>query len=57
MIKSLFCAALMILLLPAPRTLAQVSLDVSKITCDQFSRYTITDPKNIALWLSGYRRP
>jgi acid stress chaperone HdeB len=33
---------------------AQVSLDVAKVTCDQFSGYKITDPKNIALWLSGY---
>jgi len=33
---------------------AQVTLDVSKITCDQFTGYKITDPRNIAIWLSGY---
>jgi hypothetical protein len=33
---------------------AQVTLDVSKITCDQFTLYRITDPQNIAIWLSGY---
>ena len=33
---------------------AQVMIDVSKITCDQFRSYTITDPNNIALWVSGY---
>jgi acid stress chaperone HdeB len=33
---------------------AQVAIDVSKITCEQFRSYTITDPNNIALWLSGY---
>ncbi len=33
---------------------AQVTLDISKITCEQFRGYTITDPNNIALWLSGY---
>ena len=33
---------------------AQVTLDVAKITCDQFTLYKITDPQNIALWLSGY---
>ncbi len=33
---------------------AQVTLDVSKITCDQFTLYKITDPQNIAIWLSGY---
>lgn len=33
---------------------AQVTLDVSKITCDQYVGYKITDPHNIATWLSGY---
>ncbi len=33
---------------------AQVTIDVSKITCEQFRSYAITDPTNIALWLSGY---
>jgi acid stress chaperone HdeB len=33
---------------------AQVTIDVAKITCEQFRNYTITDPNNIALWLSGY---
>src|SRR5437868_12618159 len=33
---------------------AQVTLDLSKVTCDQWSGYKITNPQNIALWLSGY---
>jgi acid stress chaperone HdeB len=33
---------------------AQITIDVSKITCQQFRGYAITDPNNIALWLSGY---
>ena len=33
---------------------AQVTVDVAKITCDQFSGFKITDPLNIAIWLSGY---
>jgi hypothetical protein len=33
---------------------AQVMLDVAKITCDQFTGYKITNPQNIANWLSGY---
>ena len=33
---------------------AQVSLDLAKVTCDQWSGYKITNPQNIALWLSGY---
>ena len=39
-------------MVPAAR--AQVTLDVSKITCDQFTGYKITNPQNIAIWLSGY---
>jgi hypothetical protein len=33
---------------------AQVTIDVAKITCDQFTLYKVTDPQNIAMWLSGY---
>ena len=33
---------------------AQVVLDMSKVTCDQFTGYKITNPQNISIWLSGY---
>ena len=33
---------------------AQVVVDVSKITCDQFATYKIEKPEYIAIWLSGY---
>src|SRR6476646_2271397 len=33
---------------------AQMSLDVSKITCDQFVHHKIGNPRMIAAWLSGY---
>jgi len=33
---------------------AQVTLYVSKVTCDQWAGYKITNPQNIALWLSGF---
>ena len=33
---------------------AQVTLDISKVTCDQFARYQITNPANIIIWLNGY---
>jgi acid stress chaperone HdeB len=33
---------------------AQVSLDIAKLTCQQFVSYKIADPKLIAIWLSGY---
>jgi hypothetical protein len=32
-----------------PAARAQVTIDVSKITCDQFNGYKVTNPKNIAM--------
>lgn len=34
---------------------AQVTLDVSKITCWQFVTYKVTNPQFIAIWMSGYQ--
>ena len=33
---------------------AQVQIDVSKITCEQFLLFKITDPQKLAIWLNGY---
>jgi acid stress chaperone HdeB len=33
---------------------AQVTIDLSKVTCDQYVGYKITNPQNISIWLSGY---
>jgi acid stress chaperone HdeB len=49
-----FGSALIFALSAVPAARAQVMLDVSKITCDQFAGYKITTPQNIAIWLSGY---
>jgi acid stress chaperone HdeB len=55
MIKLMLGAVAFIVFLGAvPAARAQVTLDVSKITCDQFAGYKITNPQNIAIWLSGY---
>jgi len=37
-----------------PPARAQVTLDVTKITCEQYNSYKVTNPQNIAIWLSGY---
>ena len=37
-----------------PAAQAQVTLDISKVTCDQFNAYKITNPQNIAIWVNGY---
>jgi acid stress chaperone HdeB len=55
MTKSLFVASGLIFIPVAVLTAqAQVTLDVSKITCDQFVGYKVTNPQNIAIWLNGY---
>jgi hypothetical protein len=33
---------------------AQVTIDVSKITCEQFWLRKVADPDKVALWISGY---
>jgi acid stress chaperone HdeB len=33
---------------------AQVTIDVAKISCEQFILFKVTDPQKIAIWLSGY---
>jgi hypothetical protein len=52
--RALLLPALALALLPWSQAKSQVTLDVSKITCDQFTGYKITSPNNIALWLHGY---
>ena len=33
---------------------AQVTVDVSKVTCDQFLQHKVSNPRYIAVWLSGF---
>ena len=33
---------------------AQITLDVSKVTCEQFWLRKIANPEKIAIWLSGF---
>ncbi len=33
---------------------AQTTIDVAKISCDQFVLMTVAEPDYIAIWLSGY---
>ena len=33
---------------------AQVTIDVSKLTCHQFATYKVASPNDIAIWLNGY---
>ena len=33
---------------------AQLTVDMSKVTCKQFITYEITDGRSLSIWLSGY---
>ena len=33
---------------------AQVTIEVAQITCRQFLAFNVADPRDIAIWLSGY---
>ena len=52
--SKLTTAILMIALGLCPAARAQVTVDVAKITCDQYTSFKITDPQNVAIWLSGF---
>jgi len=45
---------LLLALLTSMPVNAQVTLDVSKITCEQFWLRKVADPDKVALWISGY---
>ena len=52
--KSAKPLVMLVALLAAPAARAQVTVDVSKITCEQFLGFSVADPRDIAIWLSGY---
>jgi acid stress chaperone HdeB len=54
MSKSVLAACGLVLALAVPVAQAQVTIDISKITCDQFMGYKIIKPNSLAMWLSGY---
>jgi len=41
-------------LLSATLVHGQISIDVSKVTCDQFAQGKIGEPRTTAVWLNGY---
>jgi acid stress chaperone HdeB len=43
-----------IILLSASIAHAQVTIDVSKVTCDQFAQSKMGEPRTTAIWLNGY---
>jgi acid stress chaperone HdeB len=51
--KIILLGSLLVLLAAAPAG-AQVTIDVSKITCEQYLLARVATPEKIAIWLSGY---
>src|SRR5262249_47444956 len=49
------CILVVIFALGASRSAqSQVTIDVTKLNCDQFVHHKISEPRLIAAWLSGY---
>jgi acid stress chaperone HdeB len=46
--------ALLVAIVGSAPSRAQVTLDVAKITCQQFATFKIASPQLIAVWVSGY---
>ena len=47
-------AIFLVMCLAAPAARAQVMIEVSKITCEQYLSFSVADPRDINIWLSGY---
>jgi acid stress chaperone HdeB len=47
-------AIFLVMCLAAPAARAQVMIEVSKITCEQYLSFSVADPRDINMWLSGY---
>ena len=50
------CLAMLLLMLFAfSAAQAQTTVDVAKITCDEFTDLQVATPDTIAIWLNGYQ--
>jgi len=47
-------AIFFVMFLATPAARAQVTIEVSKITCEQYLNFSVGDPRDINIWLSGY---
>jgi acid stress chaperone HdeB len=54
MISKVILSGLVIVASLATVARAQVTIDASKITCEQYVFSKVADPRSIALWMSGY---
>jgi acid stress chaperone HdeB len=46
--------AIILITLLAPDAHAQVTIEASKITCEQHLAFSVADPRDINIWLNGY---
>lgn len=52
--RSISFLALLTIVASPTAGLAQVTIDVAKITCDQFIAGKVADSRSVTVWLSGY---
>ena len=44
----------MLVLAATAASKAQVTIDVSKVSCEQFALYKVASPETLAIWVHGY---
>jgi len=54
MTKSALVVSILLTAVVISAAQAQVTVEVSEITCEEFASYKVMDPEKIAIWLSGY---
>ena len=52
--RMLAACGLALALVGVPIAQAQGTIDISRVTCDQYLGYRTINPDDIAMWLSGY---
>ncbi len=53
MLKVIVLSSALLMCVTSPLK-AQVTIDISKISCEQFALYKVASPDTIAIWLHGY---
>ena len=54
MMKPRLLVAAMLIFFTIPAARAQILLDTSKLTCQQYVTSKVVNPRDVAIWMSGY---
>jgi acid stress chaperone HdeB len=52
--RSMLLSSSVMLAVAVVPAVAQVTVDVGRISCEQYTAFKVADPRDIAIWMSGY---